>query len=964
MAVVAEKTGYPPEMLAPEMSLDSDLGIDSIKRVEIFSALQEKLPNAPVVRPEHLGTLHTLGDVIGFLSRDLEPAAQARVSADSLACAAGSKSSAGSKVSDFLFEVIAEKTGYPAEMLAPEMALDADLGIDSIKRVEIFSALQERLPSAPVVKPEHLGSLHTLADVVAFLSESASETEIPQKKTAESRQPCESLIERSVLRAVPVKRGSPERIRLAPGSSVCLVGDSSPFCQSLRAAIEKSGLSVSTHSWNDELKEADYAGLLLVAPEHCPADLPLQGLRWMKRMRPAFQATAVFATVTRLDGTFGVRGSVSIANPECGALAGLAKTAKHEWPAVHCKAIDVAGDFPIERASEIWNEILARGSVEVGFTRPDRIELVLDSNVPATSDKLPLDHSDVVLITGGARGVTAAAALAIARRFQPTIVLLGRTNVDQAEPEALRECASEATLKKALSQTLKDATPKSIEAEYRRIIGNREVHATMHSLERAGARVKYLATDVTEPDAVGKTLQKIRTEVGPITCLIHGAGVLADRKIDDLSEDAFNRVYATKVAGLNHLLRELSHDPLKAIVLFSSSTGRFGRTGQAAYAAANESLNKIAQQQAQSRPGCKVVSINWGPWDGGMVTPALRKLFADEGVGVIPLDEGGKILVRELAAPKADVEIVVIAKAAAAEAQPAKHVYSLEREVRLSDHPILRSHIIDGRAVLPLALHLEWLAHAALHSNPGLVFHGVNDLRLLHGVQFRAGELARVRIAAGKSRKEGSLFHVPVEMYGLRNGLDIIHSRGEIILASRLPESVVPREMSERSPAALDPVTAYERSLFHGPDLQGIEAIHSIGADGIVVDCRTAPAPSNWMKQPPRSAWLADPLVLDCAFQAMIVWSASNHGAGCLPCFVGRYRQFRRSFPAGPVRLAVAITQQSGAIVRADIDVLDEHGKLIARIENHESVIDDSLNRAFQHNRLIEEPALAEGGVR
>jgi hypothetical protein len=96
----------------------------------------------------------------------------------------------------------------------------------------------------------------------------------------------------------------------------------------------------------------------------------------------------------------------------------------------------------------------------------------------------------------------------------------------------------------------------------------------------------------------------------------------------------------------------------------------------------------------------------------------------------------------------------------------------------------------------------------------------------------------------------------------------------------------------------------------------------------------------------------------------MIIWSAANRGAGCLPCFVGSYRQFRRSFPAGVVRIAVSITQQVGAIVRADIDVLDEDGGLIAQIKDHESVIDDSLYRAFQHNRLSEEPALAEGGVR
>ena len=74
------------------------------------------------------------------------------------------------KITAVLLEVIAEKTGYPAEMLELDMALDADLGIDSIKRVEILSALQERLPDAPQVKPEHLGTLHNLRHIAAFLA--------------------------------------------------------------------------------------------------------------------------------------------------------------------------------------------------------------------------------------------------------------------------------------------------------------------------------------------------------------------------------------------------------------------------------------------------------------------------------------------------------------------------------------------------------------------------------------------------------------------------------------------------------------------------------------------------------------------------------------------------------------------------------------------------------------------------
>src|SRR5439155_23025842 len=108
---------------------------------------------------------------------------------------------------------------------------------------------------------------------------------------------------------------------------------------------------------------------------------------------------------------------------------------------------------------------------------------------------------------------------------------------------------------------------------------------------------------------------------------------------------------------LRNLLDLLAYAELKALVLFSSTTARFGRTGQAAYACANEVLNKTAQVEARRRPGCRVVSVNWGPWDGGMVTPPLRKVFEAEGVGLIPLLEGAVFLVQELNAAGRPIEV-------------------------------------------------------------------------------------------------------------------------------------------------------------------------------------------------------------------------------------------------------------------------------------------------------------------
>src|SRR5260370_706925 len=104
-------------MLELDMALDADLGIDSIKRVEILSALQERLPDAPAVGAEQLGSLHTLRQVADFLANGRPSAAPPN------------GEPRRTEPATVLLEVVAEKTGYPAEMLELDMALDADLGI-------------------------------------------------------------------------------------------------------------------------------------------------------------------------------------------------------------------------------------------------------------------------------------------------------------------------------------------------------------------------------------------------------------------------------------------------------------------------------------------------------------------------------------------------------------------------------------------------------------------------------------------------------------------------------------------------------------------------------------------------------------------------------------------------------------------------------------------------------------------
>ena len=992
LEVVSEKTGYPVEMLELDMGMDSDLGIDSIKRVEILSTLQERLPDTPAIGPEHLGTLHTMGEIarhLGSNSASIPPVAT--LAAPAVTAAPCDQQTIGVDVAGELLAVVGEKTGYPVEMLELEMGMDSDLGIDSIKRVEILSTLQERLPASPAIGPEHLGTLHTLGDIAAFLAGSQKQ---PTAQAPTEIAPTVSVVEPTKTSAHPIVRSSvvpvllnqdddADVVVLANDGEIWVTDDDSPFTAELCSILLDHGCTVRkvdpAHA-HQTIPTGKLSGLVICAPVAGTDDLFLENaFQLLKNASKALNQAAkeegaICVTVSRLDGFFGFGSGTSLRDPLSGGLAGLSKTAALEWTDVACKAIDL-GDFPnaLAAAGAVAIEMLRRGPIEVGLTPAGRHGFTLAVMPAAPAPAAPaVNEGEVVVITGGGRGVTAAAALALARDYRPLLVLLGRSPEPMEEPAWLADLSEEAEIKRAImQQAVGKLHPREIEEGYRSVLAGRELRSTMQQIAAIGGTAIYRAVDIRDHSAMELLIGEVRRAHGPIRGLVHGAGVLADRLISDKSPEQFEQVYSTKVSGLRALLNATRNDDLKFIALFSSSTGRFGRVGQVDYAVANEVLNKIAQTEARRRTGCRAVSINWGPWDGGMVTTALKKVFAAEGIGVIDLVEGGSFLAREIAAGDAPVEIVALAtlNAPGGAVVPAAKPQSLSEAFALtltiSDYPFLRSHVLDGKAVLPMAVIVEWLAHGALHGNPGFRFHGFNDLRICKGVVFENNTAFKLNVMAGRAVKRESFHLVPVELSSQgANGRTLLHARAEIVLATRLPEGIrsIP-EITSTPYAPQNGVIYNSERLFHGPDLHGIEQVDGCSAKGIAATVKGAPAPGKWIKQPLRSAWLTDPLVIDSAFQMMILWSFERFGSGSLPCFAGRYRQFQESFPREGAQVVIRVTSENAHGASADMEFLDRHtGKLVARLEGYECVIDPSLKQAFQRNQL-QRPASVELGA-
>ena len=369
--------------------------------------------------------------------------------------------------------------------------------------------------------------------------------------------------------------------------------------------------------------------------------------------RSATEGGGWLVNFTSFNGKFGVGSELPLPLAQAGTL-GIMKSAAKELPGVRVKNIDLDPQLDPQSVLEYIAAELAAESpeIEVGFNADGRWAIELCEQ-PASPASTPLDmasHS-VVLVTGGAYGITAEVCKALARAYSPTLILVGRSPLPTEEPSPIRELRDAASLRKHLIATMrlgdKPPTPAEIEQELRRILKSRQIRDNLAELKRLAAAVEYHAIDVRDSARFGELLDDVYARFDRIDGVIHGAGVIEDKLIRDKTPESFANVFTTKVNSAVTLTRKLRSDSLKFLIFFSSVSGRFGNVGQSDYSAANEYLNKLAQHLDQSWPG-RVVSINWGPWDAGMVSDQLRELYKARDIDLIPMAEGVRFFISEL----------------------------------------------------------------------------------------------------------------------------------------------------------------------------------------------------------------------------------------------------------------------------------------------------------------------------
>ncbi len=968
LAVVSEKTGYPVEALAPEMSLEADLGIDSIKRVEILGAFKERMPDGIELDPLKLAQLATLGDI----AKALTPAG-ARVPATAPAAAAASSQVDAAEV---FLAIVAEKTGYPRDALALEMSLEADLGIDSIKRVEILGAFKERVPVAPEIDPLKLAQLATLGEIARALSPASATTttsapaKIASEPPATQREPSPharretplspmkaapkaTMAQRGVLRIQEIPQRARRPFAPPAGRVIIVVDDGRGVASAVAALLEDRGMHAVVLARGDQPERGVAVGGLVdvsalgdvASSDDAVAHLKdalvtVRGVASDLRGAPGAFFLAAFDT----GGDFGTT-RVDAVRAITGGLAGLVKTAALEWPTVACKALDIdlTGMAALDAARIVIDE-LASGfdGVEVGRRGAHRVEPIVVTEALAATGQSLVSPRSVIVASGGARGVTATTLRALARACKPRIVLLGRTDIVAAEPASCAEIAEEAKLKPALIAVAKAEGRALSLVEIgqwaARIVAAREIRAFLGELEGLGAKAIYVATDIRDEKSVAAAVAEGRRAFGPITGIVHGAGVLADKRIEDKTREQVDRVVDTKVRGLRALLDATASDPLDLLCAFSSVAGRFGNVGQVDYAMANEAMSKMLQAEQQRRGSDVVVkAMHWGPWEGGMVTPALHAIFVERGVHVLTHAEGARFFVDELAARRmagafgTTVEVVfggALSPAIKTADEPS--VAITRQHVNAKTHGYLADHAVQGVPVLPVVIALELMAEAAGALRPDLVVTALRDVKVLRGVRLASftGAGTELEVAIVRGASEGGT--VRAEIRG-RDAAAPHYTATLDLASSALPPTAAPAVPS-LEPYAVPRGGIYQDALFHGPRFHLIESIEGVAPRAMVARVRGVVA-TTWPKHP----WRLDAAALDAGLQLVLLWARHAARGSFLPTGVGAVILHTPGALEGELRAILLADPPTASRVTADVFFVDASGRVVAEMRGVEA---------------------------
>lgn len=710
--VIAEQTGYDLDMLEDNLDLEADLGIDTVKQVEIFGKISNhyglKVPENLKLRD--LNTINKLSgyieDKVDFsIETTTQPPEQISVEThDSVP-----------SVTAEIKNVIAEQTGYELDMLEDNLDLEADLGIDTVKQVEIFGKISKTysLKVPENLKLKDLNTIRKLSDYIEnrvnantemhpIKIDPINEAKLTEPKTVQGTPLISSGVQRFVVKAV--EKDLQEK--LSGGFSfkdkrILVTLDNYGFAAELIKKIERAGgrpISVGNQKsakiqvdFCDPLKtqlainhfikhNSQVDGLIHIAP----LDFFFQNSFFAKKrtkddernvsLNSFFTMTkALFDNLDR-PGTIisalsfnsvvfpyldGFKGKI---HPAFAGMAGMMKTINKELQHTIVKVVDFASDKPQKNISGIIDTYLTEllsveTCVESGYSDTTRYipQLVPEA---CKHEQSTIEDKDTILVTGGALGITYEILKKTIEKYNANLIILGRSDIFAIDNAYLLPNVDSKAIMAKVKTDMKNAKPVEIKKAVEKIERTKTAVLNIKKLQTQGFNVVYECADVTDFPSVERVVKKHKN----INGVIHAAGIEESQFIDKKEFSSFNRVTDVKVNGMNNLLKAMQNRNYRFFITFSSITARFGNEGQIDYTGANDMIGKILQKEKLKHRSRFYKIYSWTAWSGaGMAEDAtVKKVLTMRGISFLPLEKGINFFLDDLN-NTSDTEVVISA---------------------------------------------------------------------------------------------------------------------------------------------------------------------------------------------------------------------------------------------------------------------------------------------------------------
>mgnify|MGYP001006148196 CR=1 FL=1 len=659
-----------------------------------------------------------------------------------------------------LREAFAERTGYPLELIEADLDLEADLGIDSVKRVEVVGHVGEVL--GVDVKELDFSQALSVSDIAEVLvgSQNVEVVDAQRTEAGASDAQLDSVTigyedessrtaHRYVPQSVRIKSLGAERTIL-PGDAILITAADQSVNDAVRKVLEELSLTVieipgdaseatiKRLTSSDRLRRVSTVVDLSVLRPH--ADVLSKGDAWWQDVEGQYttvfsvaQATyetlqsygehASWIAVTSSGGMSGMD-LRTVGDPIGGLTAGFVKTLALELRQMHTRIVDfdvvepssLAGALRTELTHEAENE-----EIEIGYIEGDRYTVRVLPVPVSSSDRAvrqSLSTDSCVVMSGGSRGIVRECALALAEQRNIPVVLLGRSDPDDPEMKPWLAYSDE-DWANARAEVMRQGRTRRPEAsvadlsdEYRKITYTRQLVTNLADIDSRTDKIHYLVCDVSDPDQVDKAMAQVRSRFGKISAIVHGAGLESFGAIPRKSLKKTAKAIAVKARGFQNLLRSTAEDDLSAFISFGSISGRFGMDGQSDYTAGASLLAQMAhimsRSQSQNPRTIPFITMEWTAWDEvGMATnPEVVSVQANErGMTYMSVADGVRHFIDEIELGTANPEVLYFGELG--KNRPAAQVPELTKSGTQLSELMDNSGMIVNRSSFPMVDYAE-----------------------------------------------------------------------------------------------------------------------------------------------------------------------------------------------------------------------------------------------------------------